>query len=133
MSIRKSLVFICLFAPTSLFGQTWTQGDFEIHVFRVGQADSQRIVGPTGRTLLIDVGERTWNSTQGAEAVAQRIHDVMGANHNRLDYIVATHLHADHIGYVGHGGIWGLIETHGFTVDHTHRPRLGRLDRCKRQ
>jgi len=116
MSIRKSLVLVCLFAPTTLFGQTWTQGNFEIHVFQVGQADSQLIVGPTGKTLLIDVGETTWNSTQSAGTVAQRIHDVMGANHNHLDYIVATHLHSDHIGYVGRGGIWGLIETHGFTV-----------------
>ncbi|MCP4262903.1 MAG: hypothetical protein GY774_36140 [Planctomycetes bacterium] len=116
MSIRKSVVLICLFLSTSLFAQTWTQGSFEIHVFQVGQADSQLIVGPTGRTLLIDVGERSWNSTQGATAVAQKIHNVMGANHNHIDYIVATHLHADHIGYVGRGGIWALIENHGFTV-----------------
>jgi glyoxylase-like metal-dependent hydrolase (beta-lactamase superfamily II) len=40
----------------------------------------------------------------------------MGANYKRLDYIVATHLHADHIGYVGRGGIWALIENHGFKV-----------------
>jgi beta-lactamase superfamily II metal-dependent hydrolase len=117
MSIRKSVVLIiCLFVPTSLFAQTWTAGNFEIHVFQVGQADSQLIVGPTGRTLLIDVGERSWNSTQGARAVAQKIHDVMGASYNRLDYIVATHLHADHIGYAERGGIWALIQTHGFTV-----------------
>lgn len=114
---KKVILIICLLVSTSLFAQTWTRGNFEIHVFQVGQADSQLIVGPTGRTLLIDVGERTWNSTQGAAAVAQKIHHVMGANYNRLDYIVATHLHADHIGYVEHGGIWALIENHGFTVD----------------
>ncbi len=94
----------------------WTRGNFEIHVFQVGQADSQLIVGPTGRTLLIDVGELNWNSGRGARLVANKIRHVMGANHNHIDYIVATHLHADHIGYVGRGGIWGLIENHGFTV-----------------
>ena len=116
MSIRKSVVLICLFMPTSLFAQTWTQGNFEIHVFQVGQADSQLIVGPTGRTLLIDVGELSWNSGRGAQLVANKIRQVMGANHNHIDYIVATHLHTDHIGYVGRGGIWGLIENQGFTV-----------------
>jgi len=116
MSIRKSVVLICLFVPTSLFAQTWTQGNFEIHVFQVGQADSQLIVGPTGRTLLIDVGELSWNSGRGAQLVANKIRQVMGANHNHIDYIVATHLHLDHIGYVGRGGIWALIENHGFTV-----------------
>ena len=117
MSIRKSVVLICLFVPTSLFAQTWTQGNFEIYVFQVGQADSQLIIGPTGRTLLIDVGERSWNSSQNAAAVAQKIRNIMGATFNRLDYIVATHLHADHIGYAGRGGIWGLLQNHNFTVD----------------
>ncbi len=48
----------------------WTRGNFEVHVFQVGQADSQLIVGPTGRTLLIDVGELSWNSSRGAQLVA---------------------------------------------------------------
>lgn len=118
MDIRRTLrscVLAVLFSSLVL-AQTWTQGNFEIHVFQVGQADSQLIVGPTGRTLLIDVGERSWNSTQGATSVVQKIRHVMGADCNHIDYIVATHLHADHIGYVGRGGIWALIETHGFTV-----------------
>jgi glyoxylase-like metal-dependent hydrolase (beta-lactamase superfamily II) len=104
-----------------------------IYQYKVGQADSQLIVGPTGRIRVsqsypgsmyqppplvrqIQIVLRGWNSTQGAKAVAQKIHQVMGSNYNRLDYIVATHLHADHIGYFGRGGIWALIENHGFTV-----------------
>jgi hypothetical protein len=115
-AVAISLAVLFVFVSQAVAVGTWTRGNFEIHVFQVGQADSQLIVGPTGRTLLIDVGERTWNSTQGAKAVAQKIHQVMGSNYNRLDYIVATHLHADHIGYFGRGGIWALIENHGFTV-----------------
>jgi beta-lactamase superfamily II metal-dependent hydrolase len=110
--ISLALLFV---SPAAVLG-VWTPGNFEIHVFQVGQADSQLIISPTGRTLLIDVGETHYRRSQGAQSVAQKIHNVMGANFNHIDYIVATHLHADHIGYVGRGGIWGLIENHGFTV-----------------
>jgi len=115
-ALAISFAVLLVFVSQEVAIGAWTRGNFEIHVFQVGQVDSQLIVGPTGRTLLIDVGERTWNSTQGATAVAQKIHQVMGANYNRLDYIVATHLHSDHIGYFERGGIWALIENHGFTV-----------------
>jgi len=91
-AVAISLAVLFVFVSHAVAAGTWTRGNFEIHVFQVGQADSQLIVGPTGRTLLLDVGERTWNSTQGAKAVAQKIHQVMGANYKRLDYIVATHL-----------------------------------------
>lgn len=116
---HKKVLFICLLLSTSLFAQTWNPGNFEIHVFQIGQADSQLIVGPTGRTLLIDMGERIQNNTgssQGAQAVAQKIHQIMGANCDHIDYIVATHLHADHVGSNAQGGIRALIETHGFTA-----------------
>ena len=111
----RSCVLAVVFCSLVL-AQTWTQGNFEIHVFQVGQADSQLIVSPTGRTLLIDVGETHYMRSQGAQSVAQKIRQIMGANFNHIDYIVATHLHTDHIGYVGNGGIWALIEDHGFTV-----------------
>jgi beta-lactamase superfamily II metal-dependent hydrolase len=115
-AIVISLVVLFVFGSHAVAVGTWTRGNFEIHVFQIGQADSQLIVSPKGKTLLIDVGELSWNSGQGAQLVANKIRHVMGANHNRLDYIVATHLHADHIGYIGRGGIWALIENHGFTV-----------------
>ncbi len=108
-------VLLVLVSQATVYG-VWTPGNFEIHVFQVGQADSQLIIGPTGRTLLIDVGETHYTRSQGAQSVAQKIRQVMGANHSHIDYIVATHLHSDHIGYFGTGGIWALIENHGFTV-----------------
>jgi len=45
---------------------TWTPGTLEIHVFNVGQGASQLVIGPTGRTMLIDVFEESWNTNQGA-------------------------------------------------------------------
>ena len=56
------------------------------------------------------------NERRNVQYVAQRIRQIMGTNHNRLDYIVATHVHADHVCYAWRGGIWALLENHGFTV-----------------
>lgn len=97
-------------------GGLWTYGDFAIYVFDVEQGDSQLIVGPTGKTLLIDVREASWNTGAGAAYIADKLHEVMGSSFSHIDYIMASHLHLDHIGYAGYGGIWGLIETQGFTV-----------------
>jgi hypothetical protein len=36
-----------------------------------------------------------------------------------LDYVVISHFHVDHLGYVGYGGLWNLVETQGFTVGTT--------------
>lgn len=30
-----------------------------------------------------------------------------------IDYVVLTHFHVDHTGYVGRGGLWHLAETLG--------------------
>ncbi len=95
-------------------GGTWTPGTLEIHVFNVGQGESQLIIGPTGRTLLIDVMEESWNTNQTATWVAGEIRRITGGSH--LDYILATHWHLDHIGYAGYGGIWSLLEQQGITA-----------------
>ncbi|MBI4730746.1 MAG: lamin tail domain-containing protein, partial [Chloroflexi bacterium] len=34
----------------------------------------------------------------------------------QLDYLVISHFHLDHIGYVGYGGLWHLVEVQGFTI-----------------
>jgi beta-lactamase superfamily II metal-dependent hydrolase len=83
---------------------TWRQGEVNVYWFDVEQGDSQLIVGPTGKTLLIDLGENSWNS-QGtstrATAVAQQIRSICGtgANPVALDYVMISHHHLDHIGY----------------------------------
>jgi len=94
---------------------TWTPGTLEIHVFNVGQGESQLIIGPTGRTLLIDINEESWNTNQGATWVASEIRRITGSSH--LDYVMASHWHLDHMGYAGYGGIWSLLEQQGITAD----------------
>jgi hypothetical protein len=87
---------------------TWTPGTLEIHVLNIGQGESQLIISPTGKTLLIDVAEMSWNTDQGAIWVASEIRRITGGNH--VDYVMASHWHLDHMGYVGYGGIWSLLE-----------------------
>src|SRR5215207_9551815 len=96
---------------------TWTSGNLEIHHINIGQGDSALIVGPTGRSLLLDAGETNWNSSGKAQIIGPYIQSVLGCN--LLDYVVISHFHLDHIGYVGYGGLWHLIETQGFTVGTT--------------
>jgi beta-lactamase superfamily II metal-dependent hydrolase len=96
---------------------TWTSGNLEIHHINIGQGDSTLIVGPTGKSLLFDAGESTWNSSTKARIIGLYIENVLGCK--TLDYVVVSHFHLDHIGYVGYGGLWHLVEIQGFTVGTT--------------
>ncbi len=103
--------------PCSAAG-TWTQGEMNVYWFNVGQGDSQFIVGPTGKTLLIDVGETRFNSTgtaTNATAVATKIRSICGAGSSpvALDYVMASHHHLDHIGYSGNPTDSGTIYGNG--------------------
>lgn len=96
---------------------TWVAGRLEIHHINIGQGDSTLIVGPTGQTVLFDVGESYWNSSADAQTVGAYVQGVLGCK--ELDYVVISHFHSDHIGYVGYGGLWHLVNTQGFTVGQT--------------
>jgi hypothetical protein len=107
----------------------WQSGWLEIHHIDAGQATSTLIVGPTGRTLLVDAGEADWEADDGALIVGPYIKNVLGSSH--LDYVLISHFHVDHTGYPGHGGLWHLVNLQGFTVgkllrrDFSHYPGEG--------
>ena len=63
--------------------------DFAVHYLDVGQGDSELIIAG-GCSVLIDAGEREYGT-----AVLKAIKD-LGVE--KLDYIIATHPHSDHIG-----------------------------------
>jgi beta-lactamase superfamily II metal-dependent hydrolase len=96
---------------------SWTPGKLEIHHINIGQGDSTLIVSPTGKTVLFDAGESYWNSSADAQVIGPYIESVLGCK--SLDYVVISHLHLDHIGYVGYGGLWHLVNVQGFTVGQT--------------
>ena len=117
-------------APSCSSNGSWVPGELNVFFFDVEQGDSQLIVGPTGRTMLIDLGERSWNAFNNtmAMSVADRIRQICGIESGpvHLDYVVASHHHLDHIGYAGNpndtnnvgNGLWQLLhpDHQAFTV-----------------
>lgn len=92
-------------APCSTAG-AWRQGELNVYWFDVDQGDAQLVVGPTGKTLLIDLGENAWNSkgaNTNATEVAAQIRNICGTGTSpvHLDYVMNSHDHLDHIGYAG--------------------------------
>jgi len=77
-------------------------GTLEIHHIDVGQADATLLIEPTGETMLVDSGD--WRD--GGSDVIDYLED-QGVD--RIDHLVATHGHADHIG--GHDAIIEHYET----------------------
>ncbi len=75
---------------------TAVEGDLEIHHIDVGQADATLVIEPGGETMLIDTGD--WRN-DGEDVISYlEAHDI-----DRIDHLVATHAHADHIG--GHAAV----------------------------
>jgi beta-lactamase superfamily II metal-dependent hydrolase len=72
----------------------WVDGTLDIHQISTGQGNSAFAVMPDGTTLLIDAG--------GPAAMIARYVDrvLPGGASRRLDYVVITHFHNDHIGSI---------------------------------
>ncbi len=76
-------------------------GELEVHHIDVGQADSTLVVTPDGETVLVDTGD--WRS-DGEQVISYlEEHGI-----ERIDHLVATHPHADHIG--GHAAVIEHLE-----------------------
>lgn len=82
--------------------------NFKVHYIDVGQGDCS-LVEADGKFMLIDAGEN------GHEQ--QVINYLRSAGVQKLDYVIATHQHSDHI-----GGMPEVLEE--FAVDNIIMPRL---------
>jgi beta-lactamase superfamily II metal-dependent hydrolase len=88
LRLLATLIFIISLSPVYA---TLAQQLKIIHI-DVGQSDATLIIGPTGKTLLFDAAL----TNNGA-----KLRQVFDANHlTTLDYFVAGHYHADHIGSI---------------------------------
>ncbi|MER2147657.1 MAG: ComEC/Rec2 family competence protein [Ruminococcus sp.] len=67
-----------------------SEGKLIVHFLDVGQGDAIFIELPNGKTMLVDAGENFHG--QGIIDYVQTI------GYQKLDYVVATHPHEDHIG-----------------------------------
>jgi len=80
-----------LLFPLFLFPQALPAQDLEIWFLDVGQGDSTLLRGPTGKTFLFDGGDNGKGN-----AVVIPLLQSLGINH--LDWVSASHYHADHVG-----------------------------------
>jgi hypothetical protein len=70
----------------------WKEGTFEIHMFEIGQGNSQLIVFPSGYSILLDVAENSWNTRRGAERVAANVKAVPAPGEYDLSLSADLHL-----------------------------------------
>lgn len=82
-------------------------GELKISYLDVGQADSIYMILPNGETVLIDAGEQS----SSEDVIAY----IKSSGKTTLDYVVATHPHADHI-----GGMAAVLSA--FDVKHVYMP-----------
>ncbi|SEP80067.1 ComEC/Rec2 family competence protein [Natrinema salaciae] len=90
-----------------------TDGELEVHHIDVGQADSTLVVTPSDETILIDTGDYRDDG--------QAVIDYLEARDiDRIDHLVTTHGHADHIG--GHPAVIEYLEEEGNGVGAAYDP-----------
>ena len=82
-------------------------GNLKVHFIYVGQGDAAFIEFPDGQTMLIDAGP----AEQGANVVAY----INQLGYKKIDYVVGTHPHTDHI-----GGLIDVLNT--FDVGSIYMP-----------
>lgn len=96
----SGLLVVALFFALTLYGSRLSKpqekenievnNELKVHVIDVGQGDSIFIELPNSETLLIDAGEK---------AYGQKVIDyIKNLGYEKIDYVVGTHPHTDHIG-----------------------------------
>lgn len=88
----------------------WTPGTLDIHHIDTGVGNATFVLGPDGTTLLIDCGAtrggppastpmRPDDTRSAGEWVARyALRQARAAGRSTLDYMIATHVHPDHVG-----------------------------------
>jgi competence protein ComEC len=92
ISLSICLLFLTSIFAGSLIGKTYAAAPklMKLHFISVGQADSILIQTPGGKNMLIDAGNNEDSKIIQDYLKAQKI--------NKIDALIATHPHEDHIG-----------------------------------
>ncbi|MFN2340272.1 MAG: MBL fold metallo-hydrolase, partial [Halanaerobium sp.] len=92
MDKKRLALFLVLISLILVFTLNTTAENLKIHFIDVGQGDSVLIEEAAGKNILIDGGDRA------DRIAAEIINYLKDQNVKKLDYIISTHPHADHIG-----------------------------------
>lgn len=83
-------------------------GKLVVHFLDVGQGDSEFIELPNGQCMLIDASVSSYGD--------KIVETIEGCGYTEIDYLVATHPHADHI-----GGMTDVVES--FEIGEIYMPK----------
>lgn len=118
ISVAVVIIFAVIFALSGFNGdktatkpaavQNGEEGRLSVHYLDVGQGDSEFVQLPNGECMLIDAGDMNY----GGEITEQ----IKSLGYDKIDYLIATHPHADHI-----GGMSEVIEC--FEIGEIYMPR----------
>ncbi len=92
--IFKTVLISVIVLQASLVFAFTPSGLLEVHYINVQQGGSTLIIGPDGTTILMDAGE----NGKGTSEVIPYLQSIGLTTSDDLDYIIAGHLHSDHIG-----------------------------------
>ncbi len=85
------------------------EGELTAHFIDVGQGDSEFIELPDGKTMLIDSGEYSQAATVE--------NYIANLGYSRIDYLVETHPHSDHMGSMSE-----IVKS--FTIGEIYAPKV---------
>lgn len=118
---RKLIILPCLFFHGVLAAQVgqhfpeWQPGYLDIHHINTGRGESVFSILPDGTTMLVDAGDipRPKPRVTDPKPNAQRtsgewisryiLHMLAGQKQKKLDYILLSHFHGDHMGKITPG------------------------------
>lgn len=90
-------------------GKSESQKDLKVHFIDVGQGDSIFVELPNGQNMLIDAGEKEYKTK-----VESYIKD---CGYSKIDFLVASHPHSDHIGGLSH-----IVDA--FDINNVYMPKV---------
>lgn len=106
MVLIFNLIMVGCDEETGYIGEDY-EGELVVHFIDVGQGDSTFICFPNGKTAIIDGGTR-----KSGEKVVNYLKEL---GINKIDYLIATHPHEDHI-----GGLPQIVKN--FTIGKVYMP-----------
>ena len=89
--MRPILLALCLFVASVCFGKDRA---LEVYFVDVEGGQATLIVSPSGQSLLVDTG---WPGFGGRDA-DRIVASARAAGLKRIDYVLVTHFHTDHVG-----------------------------------